>query len=357
MNQVLPNTRAIRSELKSSGSIALLTEVLKAVEDKWTESLKTAYGDDKEAAKATFLEQRQRSSSERFLDLFANGELLPPQVFYAMLEQSPTVKVNGSLFSWSQESNMLQLRDDCVRAYEPVLKQARANLLKPQLNHDDVHRLVNRWFLWEDAWLTEMENHSVEALQPLCRAILSLEPLIKSKKRASMMPYPARISENLKTVKCVQGFLNMVGGLSAATLSSVEREHNPDATLLVLMDHLLREYDDELAKNFTTFYGLSDDSDATFYDSHLDKNIPLASSHGYAFRISPDEATIERNAMRAERLFEALEDLKGYLEQTACDLNICSPDLEQNQMLKAKLEQFEKAYKNAKKCLEPENLL
>ncbi|CAE8638454.1 unnamed protein product, partial [Polarella glacialis] len=128
-----------------------------------------------------------------------------------------------------------------VMAYKPLVIKIR------KLNSKEVSDLpqglmlhfAKAWWSWETTWLRNREVHAVEALQPLAKAILSLEPLLNSAHKEKLLPWPRVQHQKAVTLKCLEGFVASFGELAASVLPSMSRELDHDPRLLLLMDHVL----------------------------------------------------------------------------------------------------------------------
>eukprot|EP00927_Polykrikos_kofoidii_P032120 TRINITY_DN27450_c0_g2_i1.p1 TRINITY_DN27450_c0_g2~~TRINITY_DN27450_c0_g2_i1.p1 ORF type:complete len:447 (+),score=87.22 TRINITY_DN27450_c0_g2_i1:69-1409(+) len=182
---------------------------------------------------------QQRFDLPRFKHYFRGEELLPPVVFLMALEMGPAETLNGRTMPFDAE--VLMLRDNLVAAYKPLVAKVR------QLNAKEIVDLPQRlmlnftqaWIRWESAWLTNKEVHAVDALQPLAKAILSLEPLLLSVEKERLLPWPRVKDQKVVTLRCLEGFVHALSDLSASVLPSLKRELDPDPRLLLLMDHVL----------------------------------------------------------------------------------------------------------------------
>merc|ERR1719401_2725746 len=102
-----------------------------------------------------------------------------------------------------------------------------------------VATFAHAWTAFESAWLRSREAHAVQALQPLAKAILSLEPLLLSLDKERLLPWPRVQHQKAVTLKCLEGFVHSLANLAAVVLPSLSRELTHDSRLLLLMDHVL----------------------------------------------------------------------------------------------------------------------
>jgi len=181
----------------------------------------------------------ERLDLPRFQYLFKGGELLPPAVFIAALEMGSTETLNGKQMAF--DTDVLILRDNLVAAYKPAVQCCRRLLTKEITNLPPriVLNFMRAWTAWESSWLRNREVHSVEALQPLAKAILSLEPLLLSHEKERLLPWPRVQHQKVVTLKCLEGFVHSLAELAACVLPSLQRELAHDTRLLLLMDHVL----------------------------------------------------------------------------------------------------------------------
>eukprot|EP00929_Paragymnodinium_shiwhaense_P001921 TRINITY_DN102125_c0_g1_i1.p1 TRINITY_DN102125_c0_g1~~TRINITY_DN102125_c0_g1_i1.p1 ORF type:complete len:434 (+),score=106.52 TRINITY_DN102125_c0_g1_i1:114-1415(+) len=181
----------------------------------------------------------ERQGLQRFSHLFKGGQLFPPGVFVMALGLSPSEVLNGRSMPFDAE--VLILRDNLVAAYKPLVSKVRAlnsreiSELPPRM----VQNFAQAWAKWERSWLQNCEVHAVEALQPLAKAILSLEPLLLSIEKEKLLPWPRVKHQKVVTLKCLEGFVHSLSDLAACVLPSLKRELDPDPRLLLLMDHVL----------------------------------------------------------------------------------------------------------------------
>lgn len=175
----------------------------------------------------------------RFQYLFQGGELLPAAVFMQALELGPYETINGRQLPF--DADILVLRDNLVVNYKPLVAKVRQLTAKeiPELPDPLLRKFAKAWTAWESAWLSNREVHAVEALQPLAKAILSLEPLLNSAEKERLLPWPRVQHQKAITLKCLEGFMESFGTLAACVLPSMSRELHHDPKLLLLMDHVI----------------------------------------------------------------------------------------------------------------------
>eukprot|EP00928_Gymnodinium_smaydae_P053752 TRINITY_DN37679_c0_g1_i1.p1 TRINITY_DN37679_c0_g1~~TRINITY_DN37679_c0_g1_i1.p1 ORF type:complete len:436 (+),score=97.45 TRINITY_DN37679_c0_g1_i1:173-1480(+) len=181
----------------------------------------------------------ERTMFPRFAHLFTSGEKLPPGVFLQALEMGTAETLNGRSMPFDVE--VMTLRDNLVAAYKPLTGKIRSYFSKEiaDLPYRMVAVFVEAWCLWEAAWLRNREVHAVEALQPLAKAILSLEPLLLSVEKEKLLPWPRVKHQKVVTLKCLEGFVHSLSDLTACVLPATKRELDPDPRLLLLMEHVL----------------------------------------------------------------------------------------------------------------------
>lgn len=181
----------------------------------------------------------ERTDLPRFKHFFEGGELFPPGIFVLALELPAVVKLNGRQFTF--DSEVLTLRDTLVVSYKPVVAKIRALRSKEiqELPLGPVIAFARAWTAWESAWLRNCEVHAVDSLQPLAKAIISLEPLLLSVEKERLLPWPRVQHQKAVTLKCLEGFISAFNELAATVLPSVRRELDHDARLLLLMEHVL----------------------------------------------------------------------------------------------------------------------
>merc|ERR1719401_3408311 len=127
-----------------------------------------------------------------------------------------------------------------------------------------VATFAHAWTAFESAWLRNREVHAVQALQPIAKAILSLEPLLLSLDKERLLPWPRVQHQKVVTLKCLEGFMHSLAELAACVLPSLQRELVHDTRLLLLMDHVLSLNGD--AATNTCLAGLSTTPDVVFPD-------------------------------------------------------------------------------------------
>merc|ERR1719440_339292 len=171
----------------------------------------------------------ERLDLPRFQYLFKGGELLPPAVFIAALEMGNFEMLNGKQMAF--DTDVLILRDNLVAAYKPAVTCCRRLMTKEidALPPRIVLNFTRAWTAWESAWLRNREVHACEALQPLAKAILALEPLLLSHDKERLLPWPRVQHQKAVTLMCLEGFVHALSDLAASMLPSLQREldHDP----------------------------------------------------------------------------------------------------------------------------------
>merc|ERR1719408_1122989 len=218
----------------------------------------------------------ERLDKPRFQYLFKGGELLPPAVFIAALEMGNTETLNGKQMPF--DSDVLILRDNLVAAYKPAVACCRRLLTKEidALPPRVVLNFTRAWTAWESAWLRNREVHAVEALQPLAKAILSLEPLLLSHEKEKLLPWPRVQHQKVVTLKCLEGFVHSLAELASCVLPSLQRELAHDTRLLLLMDHVLSLSGDTTVNSCLS--GLSSTPEVNFPDHQARSAPPSAAT-------------------------------------------------------------------------------
>lgn len=353
----------------------------------------------------------ERLDLPRFQYLFKGGELLPPAVFIAALEMSSAETINGKQMPF--DSDVLILRDNLVAAYKPTVACCR-RLLTNEIDNLPPRLVLNftrAWTAWESAWLKNREVHAVEALQPLAKAILSLEPLLLSHDKERLLPWPRVQHQKVVTLKCLEGFMHSLAELAACVLPSLQRELVHDTRLLLLMDHVLSLNGD--AATNTCLAGLSTTPDVVFPDHQArappspmatkdmvltgtnasGKGLPL---DAYAFKllgasVGDAKATAKQQAIaekaktlgasqssgnlgkqlqqkvqtqlhgksqvHAVELLSAFENIKDILLSLKSTLEYIDPALDRDDVFVGHFQRFERSFKRAKRLfLEPDNL-
>jgi len=351
----------------------------------------------------------ERLELPRFQYLFKGGDLLPAQVFVAALELKSTETINGRQLAY--DADVLILRDNLVAFYKPLVGMIRRLLAKEMddLPFRSVKNFTRAWTAWESAWLTNREVHAVEALQPLAKAILSLEPLLNSHEKERLLPWPREQHQKIVTLKCLEGFISSFSELAACMLPSLQRELDHDTRLLLLMDHVLLLSGNQSVNSCLT--GLSTTPDVNFPDHQAPRTtgLPLAASAAAAARASagaqlggagePSGTTLDQYAFRllgasvgdtvAQRQLEksgqgsaaaptpplkeseaskraqahavelllAFEEVKDVLLSLKSTLEYIDPRLDEDEPFVNRMRRFERAFRKAKKLfLEPDNL-
>jgi hypothetical protein len=349
---------------------------------------------------------RERTELPRFRNLFESGNAFPVGVFLSALELGPTEPLNGRAMPYDEE--VLILRDNLVAAYKPISTKIRM-LHSKEISALPPRLLMNfgqAWCAWESTWLRNREVHAVEALQPLAKAILSLEPLLLSSEKERLLPWPRVQHQKAITLKCLEGFVNALSDLAACVLPSLRRELDPDPRLLLLMDHVLMLRGEQVG---SCLQGVGSTPDVAFPERKEAPRI-CTGAHGarqdgkgvpvdtYAFQLlgtsvgdavaagkvsvidgrPPQGASAEVKA-RAEKVgkeqpkgyqihataashavellaaFEAIKDLLLSLKST---LEYIDPALDQDKVFVSLLLRFQKAFRKSKRLhLEPDNLV
>jgi len=355
----------------------------------------------------------------RFKHLFNSVDELPPAVFTAALELTSTETLNGRYLPY--DTDVLVLRDNLVAAYKPLVWKIR-QLLSNDIDELPAHlvaELVSAWKTWECAWLRNREVHAVEALQPLAKAILALEPLLLSHHKEQLLPWPRVQHQKVVTLRCLEGFMHALGDLAAHVLPSPQREQDRDPRLLMLMDHVLSLRGDEQVESCIS--GLSKTPGVFFPGQQPNGPVPplLApmpkkgalqqndakdmTLDAYAFRLlgasvgdslaaqqqklttsptnpkrgsvgrfcnldsshklvlnasSVGESILSQQAAKiAVELLAAFEDVKDLLLSLKSTLEYIDPALDHDEKLTFRLRRFERAYRKAKRLFfEPDNL-
>merc|ERR1719473_1715485 len=168
------------------------------------------------------------------------GELFPPLVFVKALELGKTEVLNGMHLPYDGE--VLVLRDQLLLAYKALVSSWVRKIMAKETEAIPERLLqgfTEAWMTWEAVWLQNREYHATEALQPLANAIIALEPLLLSKEKERLLPWPRVRHQRTVTLRCLEGFMRALGDLAAPVLSSLHREQDHDARLLMLMDHVV----------------------------------------------------------------------------------------------------------------------
>jgi len=353
----------------------------------------------------------ERLDLPRFQYLFKGGELMPPAVFIAALEMGNTETLNGKQMPF--DTDVLILRDNLVAAYKPTVACCRRLLTKEidNLPPRIILNLTRAWTAWESAWLRNREVHAVEALQPLAKAILSLEPLLLSHEKEKLLPWPRVQHQKVVTLKCLEGFVHSLAELASSVLPSLQRELAHDTRLLLLMDHVLSLSGDQSVQSCIA--GLSSTPEVNFPD-HQARGAPPSpqdmqmvgskDSQGlgldtYAFKllgasagdakaaakqrvrmsaqlsgtatqarkgnlgggvkmpIIKESQLHQKSQAHAAELLTAFECVKDVLLSLKSTLEYIDPALDKDDVFVQHLQRFERAFKRAKRLfLEPDNL-
>jgi len=359
----------------------------------------------------------ERLDLPRFQYLFKGGELLPPAVFIAALEMGNTEMLNGKQMGF--DTDVLILRDNLVAAYKPAVACCRRLLTKEidSLPARIVLNFTRAWTAWESAWLRNREVHAVEALQPLAKAILSLEPLLLSHDKERLLPWPRVQHQKAVTLKCLEGFVHSLAELASCVLPSLQRELAHDTRLLLLMDHVLSLSGDTTVNSCLA--GLSSTPEVSFPDHQARgsppspaalKDMQLTGQQGgmgmgldtYAFKLlgastgdaksaakqrqqimglmangatqagtgatarmggGPKMPIIKesqlhiKSQVHAAELLTAFECVKDVLLSLKSTLEYIDPALDKDEVFVGHRQRFERAFKRAKRLfLEPDNL-
>mmetsp|Transcript_11163 Transcript_11163/g.20287 ORF Transcript_11163/g.20287 Transcript_11163/m.20287 type:complete len:434 (-) Transcript_11163:71-1372(-) len=220
--------RSLRNNLLKPGSRAAVTINLQMIEEQLRKHLEP---------------EVPRSSEERemprFKHLFESGSLFPPILFIVALELGPCEVLNGQKLQFDAE--VLTLRDNLAAAYKPILPKIQMMMSREltSLPKKMVQNFSDAWIQWEGAWLRNREVHAVEALQPLAKAILALEPLLLSAEKERLLAWPRVQHQKAVTLRCLEGFVHTLAELAGSVLPSLARELDHDPRLLLLMDHVM----------------------------------------------------------------------------------------------------------------------
>lgn len=358
---------------------------------------------------------RERSELPRFQNLFQSGELLPPVVFFHALELGASETLNGRQMPF--DADVLVLRDALVAAYKPLIAKIR-QLMSKEIEDIPPGLVANfgrAWMSFESSWLRNREAHAVDALQPLAKAILALEPLLLSVNKERLLPWPRVQHQKVVTLKCLEGFVHCLGDLCGSVLPSLRRELDHDPRLLLLMDHVLK-LQGPGANAYNCLEGVSATPEVSFPDQKVkgagvlskSSSAPLggggsltrsASSPGlqkgmtldaYAFRLlgasagdavaagklpwgiehapeaykgrrptqAPKSSDLHRKAeSHGAELLGAFEAVKDVLLSLKSTLEYVDPALDQDEKFVGHLQRFERAFRRTKRqFLEPDNL-
>jgi len=342
-----------------------------------------------------------RGSLPRFKHLFPGDELFPEAVFLAALDLGRTERRKGMDLPF--DADVLLLRDDLLIAYKPLVAKLRQVLAREidVFPSGLLSGFVRSWVRWEGAWLSNREVHAVEALQPLAKAILSLEPLLLSHNKEKLLPWPRVQHQKVVTLKCLEGFVHALSDLAASMLPSLQRELDHDPRLLLLMDHVLKLRGEMDVNSCLT--GLSTTPDVSFPDRGNEEpsQEPLSPTSGarlqnrelpldaYAFKllgtsrkedqaggrspltkglddnsaplgpggVSKETSVAKRAASHATELLTAFENVKDVLLSLKSTLEYVDASLDQDTKLLEHLQRFERAFRRSKRLfLEPDNL-
>jgi hypothetical protein len=298
------------------------------------------------------------------------------------------------------------LRDSLVMTYKPLQAKVRMLVLN-EIEELPPRLLLNfarAWNDFESAWLRNREVHAVEALQPLAKAILSLEPLLISVEKERLLPWPRVCHQKTITLKCLQGFVDALSALASSVLPSLSRELDHDPRLLLLMDHVLTLRGENAGNH--CLEGLSATPEVSF-PNYKREVLPLddyafkllgvsvgdavaagvkeadASAAGRGLTLSgtaslgdtrsatatggvappsgpkAKESQIHRKAAQhASGLFSAFEGVKDMLLSLKSSLEHIDPALDEDQEFVKQLQCFERAFRKSKRLfLEPDNLV
>lgn len=345
----------------------------------------------------------ERRELPRFQHLFQGSELLPTTVFRAALELGSSESLNGRQLPY--DADVLMLRDSLVMAYKPLQAKIRMLVLN-EIEELPPRLLLNfarAWNEFESAWLRNREVHAVEALQPLAKAILSLEPLLLSVEKERLLPWPRVCHQKTVTLKCLEGFIDALSALAASVLPSLSRELDHDPRLLLLMDHVLTLRGENAGNH--CLEGLSATPEVSFpnykrevlsLDDYAFKLLGVsvgdavaagvkeadASAAGRGLTLSgtaslgdtlsakatggvappsvpkaKDSEIHRKAAQHASGLFAAFEGVKDMLLSLKSSLEHIDPALDEDQEFVKQLQRFERAFRKSKRLfLEPDNL-
>lgn len=291
---------------------------------------------------------QERETLPRFKELFHGKQLLPYEVLTMALELKEAETVNGQKFPYDYE--IPRLRDVMVSELKSILNTIK---LRKEIHAKSLRDFCMAWFNWEARWLINRESHAVQALQPLCNAILSLEPLVMSKKKEKVLPHPHAMHQKVISYRCLEGFLHSFSELCAVLLSSLEREMDHDTKLLVLIDHLLpAQESDEGPQLGELIRGCAGTPGVRFSHSSGEK----MDVKRYAMQLGKSVlASFDDKATNVLRAFDKVVQVLFSLQSTLHEL---SPNLDKHPVLVPVCGQFERAFKQAKRIsVEPANLV
>jgi hypothetical protein len=378
MNPML-GVRTLREEYQKPAAKLALVQNLKVVEER----LDSDQGFDRPVASA----ERELL---RFRHLFEGGGLFPAGIFEAAMNLSQFEMVNGRQMPFDQD--VLILRDSLVMAYKPVV--AKIRLLRTKEIDEIPLKLAKdfarAWTAFESCWLRNRENHAIEALQPLVKSILALEPLIISADKERLLPWPRRQHQKVVTLRCLEGFVQTFGELAAAMLPTSARELDHDAKLLLLAEHTLSLRGGPAVAS--CLEGLSLTPEVAFPAqkpppaSTMQRTLQMPNDPGdgakglsldeYAFKLlgtSAEGAAADRArpgaaqerhgdfqkkaAAAATELLAAFEGAKDFLLSMKGSLETIGPSLDSDEAFMGHIQRYERAFRRAKRIfLEPDNL-
>jgi len=253
--------RSLRNNLLKPGSRAAVTVNLQMIEEQLRKHMEP---------------ELPRSSEERqmprFKHLFDSGALFPPVLFIVALELGPCEVLNGQKLQY--DADVLTLRDALAAAYKPILPKIQMMMSREisTLPKRMVQNFSDAWVQWEGAWLRNREVHAVEALQPLAKAILALEPLLLSAEKERLLAWPRVQHQKAVTLRCLEGFVHTLAELAGSVLPSLARELDHDPRLLLLMDHVMTLRGEQAASVKSCLSGVSATPDVGFDIYHQPAN-------------------------------------------------------------------------------------
>jgi len=399
--------RSLREDYLKPAARADIVRNLRVIEERY----------DRDSAVLEPVASEERIELPRFQHLFAGGELMPPSIFMQALELQPSENLNGQHMPFDKD--VLVLRDNLVVTYKPLTMKIR------QLNSKEIDELPLRpvatfaraWVAFETAWLRNKEVHAVQALQPLAKAIISLEPLLLSLDKERLLPWPRVQHQKVVTLKCLEGFMQSLSDLASSVMPSLSRELDHDSRLLLLMDHVLSLRGEKSVNssldgvsatpnvNFPNHQGHRGDSNGALHDSNRGLTLDAYSfrllggsvgdavaagklkhdagngqagraklamsgtsveisnlrgagvTHETAAGGSKETEISKRASAHAEELLGAFEAIKDFLLSLKSTLELIDPALDRDQAFMGQLHRFERCFRRAKRLfLEPDNL-
>jgi len=287
-------------------------------------------------------------------DKAALPPLFPPPLFLEALRLETTETLTSQVFRF--HPSLLRARDVLVYRYKALHPHLR-NLLSKQraaLPRAAVEAFYNAWKEFEQKFLEEKETHAVEALMPLADCLLQLEPLLVSKKKEAILPWPRVQHQRISTLRCLEGFCKTVEVLVVYILgtSKGKQPTDQDPKLIVMTEAIVQH-----AKRVETEGAGPHGSPSADATSSSD-----AASYADIIKMPADRlkmlAENPKSLALAEEMVRVFNLLINHFLACRDQLEKMNPNLEQNEDLVRVLRRYHVTFAKCQRSfLEPFNLV